>query len=301
MENTKTTEKELNLIGQKFGKLKVINYHFSESGRQIICTVQCECGSEPRDYPLYLLTNGNTQSCGCARYDNKKKKRNIVGMKLGKLTIVSVDEETGTGHVKCECGNEYDIPNIRARVAGLRKVGMCKKCKAKERQKYGDLKPKDRFNFFTVIEKVEDDDKGQAQYLCSCQCGKKKVVLGKYLVSGKTKSCGCIKSQNFDKKKTLNGLTATPEGKKLYEIWSHFLLNLANPPSQRFKEKYVDTGIKFFPEWSKQENGFIQFYNWAMLKSEPFDLKTRRFLCRIDESKDFTPENCYFSRIANND
>lgn len=297
--------KEENLIGQKFDKLEVIDYHFSETGRQIICTVQCECGSEPRDIPLYLLTSGNTKSCGCSRKGKEinpkmgKPKMDIIGMKLNKLTVISEDEETKAGVVRCECGTEYTIPNIRGRVATLRKNGMCKKCRAKERpKKYTDIEPKTKFDYLTVIKRVEDNDYGEAQYECRCQCGTKKIVTGKNLANRKTKSCGCIKSQSFNSKKIFNGLTATPVGKKLYEIWSHYLLNIENPPSVAFKKRIVDKGIKFFPEWSKEKDGFIKFYKWAILKKEPFDLVERKFLVRIDEDKDFTPENCYFSRVS---
>lgn len=33
---------------------------------------------------------------------------------------------------------------------------------------------------------------GQSRWLCKCSCGNEKVILGFYLKSGKTKSCGCL-------------------------------------------------------------------------------------------------------------
>lgn len=283
------------LIGQKFGKLTVIDAHLSDTGRQIICTVQCECGSEPRDYPLYLLTSGNTKSCGCSRSgDNPKMgkpKKDIIGMKLNKLTIISEDENTKEGLVKCDCGNEFTIPNIRGRISGLRETGMCKECKAKSRnKKYADIKKKDKFFYFTVLRRVEDNAHGEAQYECQCQCGNKRIVTGKNLKNGKVKSCGCIKGQNFDKIKTLNGLTMTPAGRKLYNIWRYYLYYCTEITNSNGEV------IKFFPEWANKQDGFFQFYNWATLKKGNFDLKKRRFLARYDEEKDFTPDNCYFSR-----
>lgn len=276
------------IVGQKFGKLTVKDCFQKENGRQLICTVQCDCGSEPYDVPLYLLTSGNNKSCGCTR-SRAMSKKPIVGEKFNKLIVLEENEETGTGTVQCECGEIFEIPKIRLKMSNLRKNGMCKNCKSQERQKkYTDIEPGTKFHYLTVIKKVEDDDNGQAQYLCKCQCGTKKNVLGKNLVQGKSKSCGCIKSQNFNKLKKIDGLTATPVGKKLYNIWNGFLYNHKNKREE------------FFPEWSSKDDGFIDFYNWAIHKDQPFDLKERRFLARYDTTSNWTPENCYFSKTRIN-
>lgn len=273
------------LIGQKFDKLEVIDYHIKETGNQIICTVQCECGSEPRDVPLYLLTNGNNKSCGCTKGKGKSKKP-IVGERYNRLVVLEEDEETGTAKVKCDCGNIFDIPKFRSKQAALRRSGMCKECKSKERdKKYTDIEPKSKFDYWTVIKRVEDDKHGQAQYECKCQCGNKKVVLGKYLVNGTSKSCGCIKNRNFEKVKTLNGLTATPIGKKLYNMWA----------SNIYYVKKYSRKFQFFPEWNKLEDGFLKFYEWATKKDEPYDMLNRPYIARYNEDEDFTPDNCYFT------
>lgn len=50
-----------------------------------------------------------------------------------------------------------------------------------------------RFGMLTVIERAESTKEGRAQWLCKCDCGKTKVIKGKYLLNGNTKSCGCLK------------------------------------------------------------------------------------------------------------
>jgi hypothetical protein len=50
-----------------------------------------------------------------------------------------------------------------------------------------------------VIEQSNDGIIGGvyfATWLCECTCGTKKVLLGKYIRSGKTKSCGCLFVEN---------------------------------------------------------------------------------------------------------
>ncbi len=280
-------EKDLSkLIGQKFDKLTIIDYHKKENSNQIICTVQCDCGSEPRDVPLYLLTNGNNKSCGCTQGKGKSKKP-IVGERFNRLLVLAENEETGVVKVKCDCGNEYEIPKFRSKMAALKRNGMCKECKSKEKnKKYTDIEPKSKFNYWTVIKRVKDDKSGQAQYECKCQCGNKKVVLGKNLVRGLSKSCGCIKSMNFNGVKKLNGLTATKLGRRLYNMWS----------SNQYYVKKYNRENKFFPDWAELEDGFLKFYEWATKKDEPYDSINRPYIARYDETKDYTPENCYFTK-----
>lgn len=68
-----------------------------------------------------------------------------------------------------------------------------------------------KFGILTVIER--SGSKGhRALWLCKCDCGKETTVRGKYLRSGHTKSCGCLR-KNF--KHYIHGQTGTPEFKML--------------------------------------------------------------------------------------
>lgn len=51
------------------------------------------------------------------------------------------------------------------------------------------------FGRLTVISLVWPKEKGYIQWNCKCTCGNDKVVASKHLVSGDTKSCGCITVQ----------------------------------------------------------------------------------------------------------
>lgn len=52
-----------------------------------------------------------------------------------------------------------------------------------------------RFGKLTVIKRVENNNRMRAKFLCRCDCGNEKIILGDSLSSGKTKSCGCLKHQ----------------------------------------------------------------------------------------------------------
>ena len=49
------------------------------------------------------------------------------------------------------------------------------------------------FGKLTVLKRAENTKDGRAQWLCKCECGNTKVIKGKYLLNGDTKSCGCLK------------------------------------------------------------------------------------------------------------
>lgn len=74
-----------------------------------------------------------------------------------------------------------------------------------------------RFGRLTVIEQVGDhiiNTTGQhlSQWLCKCDCGNIKIIIGNALKSGMTKSCGCI-SKRGAKVRVKNNLVGEKFGK----------------------------------------------------------------------------------------
>lgn len=49
-----------------------------------------------------------------------------------------------------------------------------------------------RFNRLTVLGRAESGKDGRARWLCKCDCGNERIVLGKSLRNGHTQSCGCL-------------------------------------------------------------------------------------------------------------
>lgn len=56
-----------------------------------------------------------------------------------------------------------------------------------------------KYNKLTVISRAKNNKKNQAMWNCICDCGNKKVVMGYYLTSGTTKSCGCQRAESAHK------------------------------------------------------------------------------------------------------
>lgn len=58
-----------------------------------------------------------------------------------------------------------------------------------------------RFGRLTVIERLPEDHvmpcgSHVPLWLCVCDCGVETVVLSRSLLSGRTRSCGCIRQEN---------------------------------------------------------------------------------------------------------
>ena len=56
--------KRIDLIGQQFGTLYVVEYDHTDSRGQAYWKCKCECGNTVSVSGTYLRT-GNTKSCGC--------------------------------------------------------------------------------------------------------------------------------------------------------------------------------------------------------------------------------------------
>ena len=64
------------------------------------------------------------------------------------------------------------------------------------------IKVKDVFGRLTVLSLMGKKPSGKKIFLCSCQCGNIKSVVGVNLTKGITKSCGCLNKEWLTKKNT---------------------------------------------------------------------------------------------------
>ena len=57
-----------------------------------------------------------------------------------------------------------------------------------------------RFGRLVVLSQASNIN-GRTAWLCKCDCGSEKVVTGISLTSGRTKSCGCLRSEITSKRR----------------------------------------------------------------------------------------------------
>lgn len=135
-----------------------------------------------------------------------------------------------------------------------------------------------RFGKVVVIKYI-----GQSKWLCKCDCGNQKIIDGRRLRKGDTKSCGCLSIEqakiNFKK----NFYTHKQSKTRLYYIWKGIKSRCNNKNLPKYKI-YGLRGIKVCNEWQK----FEPFYNWAIKNGYKENLS----IDRINVNGDYCPDNC---------
>ena len=132
--------KMIDITGNVYGKLTVINCAGKLDGRRYYWNCKCECGKEICVLGT-SLRNGNTKSCGCNKHNgiikyneqqsNDSKIAN--GTRFGKLVVI---EDIGfrqqtKGHnrrwykCKCDCGKEKEAMGNMLKSGQISSCGHC--------------------------------------------------------------------------------------------------------------------------------------------------------------------------------
>jgi len=130
----------------------------------------------------------------------------LTGRKVGKLTVVSRAENRGITprwHCLCECGNSTVVDGAHLRHATIRSCG-CARGSFISQRLLDDLTGQ-VFGRLTVIGLASQRKRGQAAWLCQCECGNRTTVSGNNLRAGRTVSCGCYHRERLSKP---NGVAA---------------------------------------------------------------------------------------------
>jgi hypothetical protein len=78
-----------------------------------------------------------------------------------------------------------------------------------------------RYGRLKAISHQGKDSRGKHLWLCQCDCGNEKVVVADNLSSGKSNSCGCLKTEFLAKKGNQYGLYTDREKALLKVQYSH--------------------------------------------------------------------------------
>jgi hypothetical protein len=109
-----------------------------------------------------------------------------------------------------------------------------------------------KFSRLTVIGRAENTDRRRTQWLCRCECGSEKIVLGQNLRNGNTKSCGCLNADR-DGPKARHGHAQAGCQSSTYTTWQAMIARCTNPKVQAYKW-YGLLGVSVCDRWMSFEN-----------------------------------------------
>lgn len=249
------------LRGEKFGLLTALGLSAKDKHRNAQWVCLCDCGATTKVRATALLT-GNTRSCGCLR-------------KTSQARLKDASSAAYTEERKAE-------PRSAVRSKPAPKPKREPKPKSVPRPKTpmtvtaGLLPPMVRdlegtvFTRLTVTGYAGRNNHGKHMWHTLCECGVKSLHQDTSLTSGRTKSCGCLKSS-----KVPHPMRGTPE----YKSWENMWRRCTDPKAPGY---HLDK-TRVPPESWRSFDAFLD-----VVGARPTPAHR---LVRIDKSGSFSPSN----------
>lgn len=200
-----------NITGQRFGKLTAL-FPTGDRGQNgdLVWHCRCDCGGEI-DAPLHQLSAGYRKSCGCLSHPPLK---DYIGKQFGMLTVLDYAGKQNGMHqwlCQCECGRKAVVGQTPLQ-SGKKTDCGCRSnrqhlCSLEKSSTAGDQQTIEGitgkvFGKLTVQE-FAGYQKGKSFWRCRCECGQETVVSYSNLMSGHTKSCGCLQKTSWKQNRKL--------------------------------------------------------------------------------------------------
>lgn len=138
-----------------------------------------------------------------------------------------------------------------------------------------------KFNKLTVL-REGNSLPSKSRWICKCECGKIKEIVGTSLKNGKTKSCGCLANEFRKIAGIKHGQTKNRKFTKEYQTWCSIKDRIKNPKHNSYK-LYINIIIKIEPEWINNFENFLNHVGKAPSKKHTLD--------RIDNCKGYVKNN----------
>lgn len=173
------------LSGRVFGGLQVLGPDQEEND-----SWQCRCGcGNSVTVSTQDLLSGAKRSCGCGR--KRIHCGDITGMRSGRLVAVRPTDQRRRSSIlwlcKCDCGGEVLAEPYKIRNQVISSCG-CIRTEKKIKDITGQ-----RFGRLVALERLNKKRGSSFLWRCQCDCGKTVETSANSLLSGNTRSCGCLR------------------------------------------------------------------------------------------------------------
>lgn len=261
------------LHNKQFGEWTVIGETPFNKNAKPYWKCKCSCGSI-KDVAQSSLINGSSTKCKECKSKLMFKDDKYIGKYFGEIYVIDIDKDYYNEKKRrkyiCKCSCGYEFSSFPHNLVNLNK---CKFCKEKEKSIVGKT-----YKRLYIADEFKTDEGWKC--VCYCSCGNEVVARKGDILSGKTKSCGCLVPEMASQRLKTHGLTNT----RIHNIWSAMKQRCYYTKSSHY-QSYGAKGIKVCDEW---KDNFMNFYNWAINNGYKDNLS----IDRIDVNGDYEPTNC---------
>lgn len=141
-----------------------------------------------------------------------------------------------------------------------------------------------RFGRLIGIEPAGHSKDGHLKWLFQCDCGERTVAYGKYVRSGRTRSCGCLKKESIARVNASHRMCQTAT----YRTWYSMIGRCHNKNHSSYP-KYGALGTKVCTRWRSSFENFLE---------DVGERPAGKTLDRIDPFGHYEPGNCVWSTPA---